>query len=62
MFQRQKIFMLFQNILFFFNETILHIACESKNIDLVKYIISLKAIDINAKTIFFSTFFIKFQI
>lgn len=33
-------------------ETILHIACESGNLELVKYIISLNIIDINSKTVF----------
>lgn len=41
---------------FFPNETILHIACESKNIDLVKYIISLKKIDVKSKTVFLCLF------
>ena len=42
---------------FFPNETILHIACESKNIDLVKYLISLKKIDVKSKTVFFMFIF-----
>lgn len=32
-----------------FYETILHLACKSGNYDLVKYLISLKDIDVNAK-------------
>lgn len=38
--------------------TILHIACEIGNIDLVKYIISLNRIDIDSKIIllFFSVY------
>lgn len=34
-----------------FCETILHLACELGNIELVKYIISLNKIDITSKTI-----------
>ena len=34
------------------SETILHLACESGNIELVKYIISLNKIDITSKNIF----------
>lgn len=37
---------------FFINKTILHYACESGNIDIVKYIISLDVIDIKSQTIF----------
>ena len=33
-------------------ENILHIACELGHFDLVKYIITLDIIDINAKTVF----------
>lgn len=39
--------------------TILHFACNSGNLELVTYIISLKEIDIESVTIFLS--FIKFQ-
>lgn len=35
---------------------ILHLACKSENIELVKYIISLNKIDIRAKTIFIYLF------
>ena len=37
-------------------KTILHIACESGNLELVKYIISLDKIDITSKTILFIFF------
>ena len=33
-------------------ENLLHIACETGNIELVKYLISLNKIDITSKTIF----------
>ena len=36
----------------FIYESILHKACQSGNIDLLKYLISLKEIDINVKNIF----------
>lgn len=50
-FQRKKLFY----------ETILHLACKSGNYDLVKYLISLKDIDVNAKDdIFFYNFFMTF--
>ena len=35
------------------NKTILHLACESGNVELVKYIISLNKIDVTLKTISF---------
>lgn len=35
----------------FFNETILHIACESGNFELVDYLISLDKIDISSTTV-----------
>ena len=35
-------------------ETILHLACKNKNIDLIKYLISLKKFDINDKNILFT--------
>ena len=44
-----------------FNNTILHLACESGYIDIVKYIISLNKIDINLETIFLELFQIKFR-
>lgn len=45
----------------FIYESILHKACQSGNIDLLKYLISLKEIDINVKNIFiFSFFFMTF--
>lgn len=36
-----------------FHENILHAACKTGNIDLVKYIISFNAIDITSKDIFY---------
>lgn len=37
----------------YFNETLLHQACKSGDIDLAKYLISLNKIDIKSTTIFF---------
>ena len=37
---------------FYFYKTLLHFTCDSGNIDLVKYIISLNVIDIKTKTVF----------
>lgn len=34
------------------NETILHLACQSSSVDVVKYLISLNKFDINAVSIF----------
>lgn len=39
------------------DETILHFACGSGNVDLVKYIISLNKIDIKSTTVFLLVFF-----
>lgn len=36
----------------------MHLACRSGNTDLVKYLISLKEIDINAKTVFILNIFL----
>lgn len=46
--------MFFQNILwnskiYEIFETVLHIACESRNFDLVQYLISLNKIDLNTR-------------
>lgn len=41
----------------FCNETLLHFACNSGNIDLVKYLISLNQIDIKSTTVFSLIFF-----
>ena len=38
---------------FIINETILYSACDSGNIELVKYILSLNGINIKSKDIFF---------
>ena len=38
-------------------ETLLHQACKSGNIEIVKYLISLNKIDINAKTILIFDFY-----
>lgn len=46
----------FQKIIEFY-ATILHYACRSGNIDLVKYLISLNKIDMQAKTIVYLFFF-----
>lgn len=54
-----KIFMEFLSMII--NNTILHLACESGYIDIVKYIISLNKIDINLETIFMELFQIKFR-
>lgn len=43
-----------------FNKTILYPACESGNIELVKYLISMDKIDVTAESIFFNLFFIQF--
>lgn len=43
-------------------ETILHLACLSGNLELVKFIISLNKIDIKSKTIFYLFIFIQFLI
>ena len=40
----------------YFNETLLHLACESGNLDLVKYLISLNEINLNEKDILISLF------
>lgn len=49
---------------FIIYESILYKACENGNIELVKYIISLKKIDVNQKNIFnnvmFFIIFLKF--
>lgn len=46
----------FKKFKLFYN-TILHIACESGNVDLVKYLVSLNKIDITTKTILNEFFF-----
>ena len=43
-------------------KTILHLACESGNVELVKYIISLDKIDITSKTILIIIFLDKISI
>lgn len=60
-----KDFIQFQNFyfkwnfkkIFIINETILYSACDSGNIELVKYILSLNEINIKSKDIFFDYFF-----
>ena len=66
-FQSQRFLMLFNkcfyyvllnyhlrsSIIKYIHKNVLHIACESKNTELVKYIISEKSIDINSKDISF---------
>lgn len=43
-------------ISFVLNKTILHSACLSGNLELVKYIISMNKIDIKSQTVFISLF------
>lgn len=42
----------------FINATILHYACKSGNRELVRYLISLKKIDANTLTVFYSEYLI----
>ena len=57
-FLSSKVFMKFKNKNFY--ETILHLACRSGSLELVEYIISLRKIDVQSKTILI-LFIIKFQ-
>lgn len=41
----------------YFNETMLHIACQSGNVDLVKYIVTSKLCDLISKDVLFYYFF-----
>lgn len=59
-------FMMFQVYIFnneisfiYIYETLLHKACKSENVELVKYIISLNKFDINSKIVFFLFLFNK---
>lgn len=45
-----------------FYKSILHHACESGNVELVKYLLSLKRLDINSNDIFLLLVLIPFQL
>lgn len=42
-----------RNSQIFFNKTILHLACKSGNIDLVRYIVSLGKIKVSSQKVFY---------
>lgn len=44
------------------NKTALHMAVDNGNIEIVRLLLSIKEIDINAKSIFLSILFISFKI
>lgn len=44
------------------NKTALHIAVDNGNFEIVRLLLSIKEIDINAKSIFLSILFISFKI
>lgn len=55
--------MIFIKFLFkYLNESALHVACRIGKANIVKLLLSHKGIDINAKSIFNSNFFMKFII